>query len=1105
MVDELKHVQQKVAAFRKKYYLNVFLRGSLLSASILLGYFVLASLLEYALWLDSSLRLLLLGVFIATAIFCLYKFLKKPLQFWFARKGLNDVQSAEIIGQQLPQIKDRLVNFFQLSAQAHSSALGYASVRQKAVEFAPVSFDSIIHFSENKRYLKYLAIPVLLVAVILLVNHTILTQSSARIINFNQQFSPQAPFTFTITNTSLTAFANEEYTLGVLLAGGALPSDAYLVQGNQRMKMLSVGEGQFSYQFDRLHSDVSFQIEAAGFFSNPYNIVVVARPELIAFNVALTYPNYLQRNPEKITNAGNLEVPEGTNIRWNIESNATKQATIKFNSNELSNLFQQSGYQLFTFEKGFRSPDEYELWLSNDNGNNKDPIRYRIDVVKDKFPELSVLNSKDSILYQHIALSGSISDDYGVRKLKLVVLNAHPLAKNAPREISIPIANNQPQQNFFFYWNLDTLQLQAGEKIEYYLEVFDNDGINGSKSTRSATYTFALPTQEELETNIRQSQKATEQKIAQSQVRAAELQKQVEKAAEQLKSSQSLSWQDKKRLEDIVQQKNELEKLLHDLKKESEQLQNKKEAFTEESERIKEKAEQIQKLMENLLDDETKKLFEELEKLLKENADSKEMENLLEKMQQNSSNLEKELDRTLELFKQLQLESKVEQAAEQLKETLEKQQQLAKETEQAEKDNKSKNKDGESKTNEALAKEQENIAEEFKSLEQKLEEIKQLDKEVSGSDLELPSDEQQQGIEEQQQESKESLEQGKPGKSKEAQKKAVEQMQQMQQQMEGMQGAMGMEMDMENLESLRQIIHGLIKLSFDQEGLITSFRDLNQSDPRFNALAQQQIKIKDDGKILEDSLLALGKRDPMMGSFITKEITELNTHLDKTIEANKERRRSQAQNEMQLGMTSINNLALMLDDHFDAMMQMMANAKPSSGKGKKKGKPQSLSQMQQQLNQRIQEMKNGGKSGKQLSEELAKTAAEQERIRRALQEFQEKMKQQGKEMPGGDLTNKMEQSEMDLVNKQLTEQLIRRQKEIESRLLEAEQSMREQEEDEERKGEVAKDRTKEIPKAFEEYLRLKEKEVELLKSVPPKFYPYYKKEVSDYFKRLRDQ
>jgi hypothetical protein len=322
--------------------------------------------------------------------------------------------------------------------------------------------------------------------------------------------------------------------------------------------------------------------------------------------------------------------------------------------------------------------------------------------------------------------------------------------------------------------------------------------------------------------------------------------------------------------------------------------------------------------------------------------------------------------------------------------------------------------------------------------------------------------------------------------------------------MEGAQSAMEMEMDMENMESLRQVIHGLVKLSFDQENLMKNLAELNQSDPRFNTLAQQQLKLKDDARVLEDSLLALGKRDPFMGSVVTKEVGELNDHLDKVIEANRERKRPQASTEMQASMTSINNLALLLDDHFDMMMQMMANAKPSMGKSKKKGQKPSLSQMQQQLNQKIQELKGSGKSGRQLSEELAEMAAEQERIRKALQEMQEKMKEGGK-APGGDLPAKMEQTEMDLVNKQLTDQLIRRQQDILTRMLETEKSQREQDMDEERKGETAKDYDKEMPKAFEEYLRLKEKEVELLKTVPPKLYPYYKKEVGEYFKRMSNQ
>jgi hypothetical protein len=551
-------------------------------------------------------------------------------------------------------------------------------------------------------------------------------------------------------------------------------------------------------------------------------------------------------------------------------------------------------------------------------------------------------------------------------------------------------------------------------------------------------------------------------------------------------------------------------------------LEQKKEAFTEQDERIRQKAEQIQKLMEELLDEETKKLFEELQKLLKENTDMSQLQKLLDKLNQNTNNLEKELERTLELFKQLQYESKVDQINQDLKEQVERQESLLKNTESLEKregkdkkegkenkdskDNKDskgdeKNEDQGEKDSESqdLAKEQESLLEESKKTAEEIEELKELGKEIQKEE-DLPSEENSQEIQEEQQESKEMLEQNSPSKSKSPQQKALQKMKEMQQQMESAQSSMSMEMDMQNIESLREIIHGLVKLSFDQENLMKGFNELNQNDPRFNSIAQQQLKLKDDAKVLEDSLLALGKRDPFMGSIVTKEVGELNDHLDKVIEANRERRKPKASSEMQMTMTSINNLALMLDDHFDMMMQMMANAQPSMGKSKKKGQKPSLSQMQQQLNDKIQQLKGSGKSGRELSEELAEMAAEQERIRRALKEMEEKMND-GK-MPGGDLPGKMEQTEMDLVNKQLTDQLIRRQQEILTRLLETEKSAREQDMDEERKGETAKEYDKEIPRAFEDYLRLKEKEVELLKTVPPKLYPYYKKEVSEYFKRM---
>jgi hypothetical protein len=476
-------------------------------------------------------------------------------------------------------------------------------------------------------------------------------------------------------------------------------------------------------------------------------------------------------------------------------------------------------------------------------------------------------------------------------------------------------------------------------------------------------------------------------------------------------------------------------------------------------------------------------------------------------MDKKEMNLEKELDRALELFKQLQFDYKLDQAINDVKSQKERQEDLMKKTEEATKSQTKQNKQSndstseKSNTSEELGKEQEEIEKDFEKFEKSLDELKKLGEETK-QNTDLPSKEKIDEIKNQQEESKESLKSGNPKKSLAPQKKSKENLQKMEEQLQGMQNGMEMEIDMQNLESLKHILHGLIKLSYDQEELMKEFSSIQPSDPKNIQVSQGQLKLKDNSKVLEDSILALAKKDAFLGSVVTREVSELNDHVDKAVYNLKERRKSNASTEMQFSMTKLNNLALMLNDHFEMMMKMMQDAKPGKGKSKKSSGNPSLGMMQKKINEEIENLKNGQKSGKQLSEDLARLAAEQERIRKALQEMQDKMKKEGGKLPGGDLPSKMQQTELDLVNKQITEQTIRRQKEILTRLLEAEKSMREQNLDKERKGETAKDYSKEIPRAFEEYLKLKEKEVELLKTYPPRFYPYYKKEVTDYFKRI---
>ena len=555
-------------------------------------------------------RFLIFFTFFGVAIYCLYRFLKAPFEWWLAKRGLNEEESAKVIGNHMPTVSDRLLNLIQLLGVSKSSALAYASVEQKSKEFEPLSFDSFIDLNQNRKYLKYLVIPIVVIVSILVINRGILTQSTSRLVHFNRHYSPQAPFKFNVGNGDLNAFYNENFTLSVKLEGAALPEHAYIILDNQRLKLDNNSPGEFSYVFENVQAGFGFQVEAAGFFSDTYEVALLNRPELSRFNVSLLYPAYLNRKNETLSNSGNLEVPEGTEVRWQISTANATQVSMLFGANRQPEDFQVTDDQTFGFRKKFKHADSYEIVLKNDFSQNRERIAYNVNVIKDEYPKIEVNHFKDSVLYKMLVLSGVLSDDYGVRKLAL----HYKVRDEEQKEISskstaINITKNQTQQSFFYPWTLDSIKLSPGNSLEYFLEVWDNDGVNGSKSTKTSTYTFYVPSEDNLIADINTSQTKTQQKIDQSVGKANKLQDQIEQANQKLKGKQSLDWQDKKMLEDIIEQKQSLNQLVEELREQNKLLDQKKDAFTEQDERIREKAQQIQKLMDELLDEETKKAF----------------------------------------------------------------------------------------------------------------------------------------------------------------------------------------------------------------------------------------------------------------------------------------------------------------------------------------------------------------------------------------------------------------------------------------------------------------------------------------------------------------
>src|SRR6188474_1038950 len=110
MRAELHKLNGNLSSFRKKYYRNLFIRGSIFLLSLVLAYFLLASVVEYNLWLSQGARFFVFASFFVVVAIGLWLFLRDPLSWWIYKKGLREEDSAKIIGSHFPAVSDRLLN-----------------------------------------------------------------------------------------------------------------------------------------------------------------------------------------------------------------------------------------------------------------------------------------------------------------------------------------------------------------------------------------------------------------------------------------------------------------------------------------------------------------------------------------------------------------------------------------------------------------------------------------------------------------------------------------------------------------------------------------------------------------------------------------------------------------------------------------------------------------------------------------------------------------------------------------------------------------------------------------------------------------------------------
>lgn len=1105
-MDGYRKIELKLQAFIKKYYLNELIKGSIFFVAFGLLYFLFTLFVEDLFWLKPMARTILFWAFILVEFFLLFKYIFIPVfKILGISKGISKDEASRIIGKHFSEVDDKLLNMLQLHESQHATELLLASIEQKATSLSPIPFQKAVRFSTNKKYLKYLIIPLLILLFTFVSGHMPnLGKSYVRVVNHQKEYIPPAPFSFEILNKNLEVVEGESLVLNILVKGDILPEEAKIYIDDQAYFLDSKSNGQFSYQFDHLTQNVEFFLQANNITSQKFNIRVIPTPKIQEIALQLNYPRYLNKKNEKISNTGNVIVPTGTHIKWNVKTKqvdalswSDEQETYDFNKND----------QEFTFSKSITKNTAYQLAASNKELKNYEKLSFNIEVIPDEYPKMNINTDIDSLSCGEAQFIGRLSDDYGLTKLQLIYYPIQNPEVKTFYSLDIPKTNITD----FYYIYPQHIELKKGVDYEFYFEVFDNDRVSGPKSVKSKKYTYHKNTDVEAREQALEEQKQNLDDLNKTLEREAQNRESLEKIKEELQNKPELEFNDTKKLEQFIKRQKEYQKMMERQTKDvqrniQEQPETKNQTLEEKKEALEERIEETKEMAKK------DKLLEEIEKML-EKMDKEELLDKMKKMSTNNKQKEKSLEQLLELTKRFYVEQKMQQITDQLTELAKEQESLSESPDNSEEKQKELNKKFDD-----IRKDMDNLMKENESL-----------KEPMDIDEQKPE---QQNIEQDQQEATEQLQQqNKPSASKK-QKSAAKKMKQMAQMMQMNMSSMSMEGIEEDIELLRSIIENLLVFSFKQENLALKTNKYEKNNPEYAKNLKEQFRLKSYFEHIDDSLYVLSMRQVKLSKQIDTYLTNAHYYLDESLTNLGEFNTQKAQSDQRFVMTAANDLAVLLSNLLNNMMSSMSMG---SGKGSQSmpfSLPDIIEQQQGNMEKAMQSMgkkkggkpkegegkegkgqKKGNKDGKKgengkkgnnqgLSEgELYEIYKEQAKLRQALDNQLDDLYKQGLKGQGDKVKKQMEELEMILLEKGITQETIARMQELKYELLKLDNATRKQGIEQKRESKTNVDTYPRLsPKQLEFKNKYQNQDEILNREILP-LRPVYRKKVQEYFKQ----
>jgi len=1024
-------------------------------------------MLEYFLWLPPQWRKLLFMAswfleMVMAAVWLIY-----PLGQWWGFFGRKDhVSVAREIGEALPEVSDKLLNYLQLEhhPRADAALLAY-ELKRREQELLRWNFRDILPKRRYFAYVYLLFFP-LLAGVLwrMQAGPGSWQEAYHRLAAYEEVFVPPAPFSIQIVS-SLQAVPDSSYTLRVKVHGEVLPQNLILQTGSGRQPLKRLNDTVFEYTFDWINRPLRFFVESGRYVFGPYHIDLLRLPQVDSFAVALRYPAYLGRRPSKeILTRQDFEVPEGTRARWKIffhhvdSIGGRMRQNYRFEGDSIVETFRLVKDTFLTYD------------LINRSNGRRQTLMFNVRVIPDLPPDIQAIRKVDTGLYrirQYLLINAS--DDHSLHRLLLV----YRTGDSTWHRRTLRKFGRQPVFSGTYVFP-DEFGLADTLSYTYYFEVEDNNTVTGPRTARTPFYHYQPLVKNESERLQREKQ--TFRSAGRQLKQFGQTNRRIDRSIREMQIKPQTEWDFKTQVADYLQQSRRQKQEMWQLTKRLQTMLRDLKKNNPEDPQIKELEKRLQENQKRLQND-------SLERSLQQMIDKLQKEQLLqslEKVKDQNALEKRSMERMLELLKRFYIEQSLKRMADTLHRLARRQDSL-------------------SRQSASQLREQQKLNSQTEQLSRKFDTLARLNKELK-SPVSVPPI--QTGFKTARMFQRQAMEQmkgGSPSKAREAQQKAAEQLRQMASELQSAMDAGNLEQQKEDLDHIKKLIKTLIDISFEQEKLW----DLDPSDQMVYArVLLDQNRLQTTLEQVADSLNAIALRQPAISEDIFDYLNNALYHGRRTLSLLQDLHFTFVMQQKEF-YQNVNRLTYLLNLFLESQSQSgMAGSAGQKETGQSlpdqiHKKSQKISDLMKEGLLKDRQKQNQGNDG--MSKRAWQLYKEQQQLKDMLQRFED-------EYPGKriqELNRKLEELSQKMLRQGLTRQLADQYLQWQYELLKLLHATYKQHQSEERRARTAVDRPQLSTGEKLEILKKYFPQYEQLIYNPLPLTPYYEEIYKKYKKQLQ--